>query len=45
MQSDGTNDPYKHFVLYQYLKLLSSALELRYCESLPGDPAEKDALT
>jgi len=45
VQSDGTNDPYKHFALYQYLKLISSALELRYCESLPGDAAEKENLT
>lgn len=30
VQNDGTNDPHKHFLVYQYLKIISSAVELRY---------------
>ena len=36
VQHDGTNDPYKHFILYQYLKVLSLALELKYALTLQG---------
>jgi|LauGreDrversion4_2_1035121.scaffolds.fasta_scaffold112538_1 hypothetical protein len=34
VQQDGTNDPYKHFILYQYLKLLAQALEFKYAQTL-----------
>ena len=34
VQNDGTNDPYKHFLIHQYLKFLTTALELRYASIL-----------
>lgn len=34
VQNDGTNDYYKHFLVYQYITMLSYIAELKYVEVL-----------
>ena len=34
VQNDGTNDYYKHFLVYQYLKMMTQVFELRYIQAL-----------
>ena len=37
VQGDGTNDYYKHFALYQYVKMIGDAIEAKWIDREIGD--------
>ena len=42
VQNDGTNDYYKHFLVYQYITMLSYIAELKYVEVLDLELGQTD---
>ena len=36
VQGDGTNDYYKHFAIYQWVRMVGEACEMRWIQSITG---------